>query len=483
MNLTFEELKERVAFLENQLAQKQVMESKLLEIERQFIRIIYEAGVPIILVDPEDASILHLSPQAMKLTGYSEDELVGENLAEIFPEDLWEFVEKFFNSTLGEGRAELKDVRIEKKDGSSVPIELTGYLGSLEGKEIIYLSLREVGRRDLKGQISEKTSSFLHDLTKTLPMLLDFDGMLDRLVERLAIELPFNAFVLCLVENKELSYVVFFTSPNAPDSFVTEINERVMGLLVDIGANIIPTQLNFSLREKDGIIPCSSGSILSQMVMPIAITGEGIKAVAGLFSEKENAFSSEDYSLFSTMASGIASSYITFRSYQKIQDLSITDPLTGLFNRRKLHQELEREIKVARRYHHDLSLMMLDIDRFKALNDTFGHKTGDEILKGLSNLMRRMLREADTISRYGGEEFIVLLPNTGTEEAIGVSERLRKAVEENSIQWIDENQTITVSIGVTTYKNDEDMDSLIKRADEALYLAKSKGRNRVECIP
>ncbi|MGM0419319.1 MAG: GGDEF domain-containing protein, partial [Thermodesulfobacteriota bacterium] len=129
-----------------------------------------------------------------------------------------------------------------------------------------------------------------------------------------------------------------------------------------------------------------------------------------------------------------------------------------------------------KRYETPLSLMILDIDYFKNINDTFGHQTGDKVLKELSQLIQTTIRDSDYFFRIGGEEFALLLPNTSTKNAGDSARRLRKKTEQNNFTKVNK---ITVSIGLTQYIQDEDEDSFIKRADTALYKAKENGRNRV----
>ena len=165
---------------------------------------------------------------------------------------------------------------------------------------------------------------------------------------------------------------------------------------------------------------------------------------------------------------------------QKLLQLSITDPLTGAYNRRYFNDNLIRQFAEFSRYKNTFSILMLDVDYFKKLNDTFGHDLGDEVLKELVKISHKVLREIDIFSRYGGEEFMILLPKTNSKEAFIVADRLRLALEEAHIVTEYNKISYTVSIGVTEIKSDnDDIESITKRADLALYQAKEQGRNRV----
>lgn len=166
---------------------------------------------------------------------------------------------------------------------------------------------------------------------------------------------------------------------------------------------------------------------------------------------------------------------------QKVEYMAITDVLTGLFNRRRFHNVMEKEFERARRYKTPFSLMLLDIDHFKAVNDSFGHSVGDGVLKDLANLIRGNVREVDTAARYGGEEFSVILPNTKKEDAVNVAERIRKSVEANRFGELG-GRVVTVSIGISGAPDGpiDSEDKLVRVADYALYEAKRQGRNRTE---
>jgi diguanylate cyclase (GGDEF)-like protein len=157
-----------------------------------------------------------------------------------------------------------------------------------------------------------------------------------------------------------------------------------------------------------------------------------------------------------------------------------TDPLTGIFNRRAIDKMINREISFALRHKLPLSVVMIDIDHFKKINDTYGHETGDNVLKNFAKKIKKLIRNEDIFGRYGGEEFILILPNTNIDSAYKVTERIRKEIEKMKLKGIKGN--ITASFGLTEILPADNQDSLIKRADDALYLAKRNGRNRCEIL-
>lgn len=161
--------------------------------------------------------------------------------------------------------------------------------------------------------------------------------------------------------------------------------------------------------------------------------------------------------------------------------LALVDALTGLYNRRHIQQSLTQQIARARRQHLPLSLLMLDIDHFKHVNDSHGHQSGDKVLRDLATCIKERVRTQDTVGRWGGEEFIVLLPDTDAAGAEALAEQLRQAVERwRFVSLQAQPIPLTISIGVHALAEGEGSDELVGVADRALYLAKQHGRNRVE---
>lgn len=170
------------------------------------------------------------------------------------------------------------------------------------------------------------------------------------------------------------------------------------------------------------------------------------------------------------------------RMMREMCRLARTDSLTGLWNRGYFVELASREIARCKRSVRNLSILLVDVDYFKKVNDRYGHGTGDKVLVGVADAMRKSLREIDIVARFGGEEFVVLLPDTSTQAAHKVAQRMCNTIREQDF-LDDQNRTIniTVSIGVTSYQNAlNDLDLMLKRADIAMYSAKKNGRNRVE---
>lgn len=164
--------------------------------------------------------------------------------------------------------------------------------------------------------------------------------------------------------------------------------------------------------------------------------------------------------------------------HKKILDMSITDELTSLYNRRKIMEILKIEIDRAKRYSYDLALIIADIDFFKRINDTYGHNMGDTVLKKVSMILRNSIRKVDYVGRFGGEEFIIISPETSLQNAMLLAERIRKIFNSFIIEGL--NAPVTLSFGISVYTPEKDLDTFINEADTALYEAKKSGRNQVK---
>lgn len=202
-----------------------------------------------------------------------------------------------------------------------------------------------------------------------------------------------------------------------------------------------------------------------------------IESLADIVSEKLNALPKNEHSTIEALAS-LQNKRIEL--YQQVLHLSIIDSLTGIYLRRHFLIRCSEEIARAKKYRLSLSLLMLDIDHFKEVNDQYGHLVGDAVLKEIANVIVSNLREIDLPARYGGEEFIIALIDTSKDIAELVAERIRKAIEAMEIRAYDELIKTTISIGISTFPGDGDSsEGLIESADRALYQAKQAGRNRV----
>lgn len=220
-------------------------------------------------------------------------------------------------------------------------------------------------------------------------------------------------------------------------------------------------------------VEAASSYVRSISCIPMHVYNETIGVINVTNKKNEAGFSAEDIEMLSAVADQAAVSI----SKAQLWEMAVNDSLTGLNVRRYFMVRLQEEVSRTERYEKTLSVVMTDLDRFKAINDTFGHTAGDQVLKAVGEYLNGSVRDVDSVGRYGGEEFVMLLPETDKASAHRLSERLRKGI---AAMKLDNLPHITISGGVATFPEDgRTVDELLQKADAALYAAKKRGRNRV----
>jgi diguanylate cyclase (GGDEF)-like protein len=191
-------------------------------------------------------------------------------------------------------------------------------------------------------------------------------------------------------------------------------------------------------------------------------------------------FTTDDINLAMTFADQVSIALENARIFKETQDQAVIDHLTGIYNRRGMFLAGEEKFAFAMREERVFSCIMIDVDHFKRVNDTYGHDAGDKVLKELASNCKKCVREIDLVGRYGGEEIVILLPDAGLEASLIVAERVRATIENSPVRHNNLVLPITVSLGVACRdENTTTLDTLVKRADQAMYIAKHRGRNRV----
>jgi diguanylate cyclase (GGDEF)-like protein len=253
-------------------------------------------------------------------------------------------------------------------------------------------------------------------------------------------------------------------------SIISKVESERVSLVIDDAV------ADETLRTQNSVVMQGLRSVLCS---PITVKGEMIgilyldnRMVRGVFRE-------EDLQVLTSLASQAGISIENARLYTK----AVTDGLTGLYNRAFFDNFLMKSVSSAHRHKTKLSLLIMDVDHFKKFNDTYGHQAGDDVLKSVAKIWKESVREGDVACRYGGEEFVLILPETNIEGANTVAEKIRQTVENNRVHYLKDGEEIelrvTISIGVAELKDGQDRMRLIERADNALYKAKESGRNRV----
>jgi len=192
---------------------------------------------------------------------------------------------------------------------------------------------------------------------------------------------------------------------------------------------------------------------------------------------QQDNFSCEDIALIELFGQLVGASVGNIKLFEKTQRQATTDGLTGLVNHRTFYEILEKELWRSRRYGGQISLIMIDIDNLKKINDAYGHRAGDKVIRDISRRVKQCIRQIDTAARYGGDEFAVVLPNTSLSDALVVAERMVEAVAHSPTTWQKEQIPISISVGLGEYDADTSPEDITSRSDQALYTAKQAGKN------
>jgi diguanylate cyclase (GGDEF)-like protein len=322
--------------------------------------------------------------------------------------------------------------------------------------------------------------AMLHDTTLEITQSYELPKLLEQIVERATWLLDSSAGLLYLLEpeNGILECKVSFKN------FYDQVGTT---LKLGEGAAGIVAQKAYPLIIPDYAAWNGKAAIYEDVKTPFAllcapvIWQSQVKGVIQLIRERGKApFETKDVTLLGLFSSQVAISLENTSLYQEVQQLAVEDSLTGLFNRRGFEEIGSREIERARRFQHPFSVLFLDIDYFKAVNDQYGHAAGDQVLKCVADRCHSALRNIDVIGRYGGEEFVMLLLETDKTLATCIADRLRASIADDLIPTDYGRIHLTVSIGVAQYLASMDgLEDLIHKADQAVYKAKASGRNCV----
>jgi diguanylate cyclase (GGDEF)-like protein len=335
-------------------------------------------------------------------------------------------------------------------------------------------------------------------LNSSIRMALRFTTKLASLMQRQSeLETAINTISSAISSTLELDVIL----QSAVEEVGRALKARRAALILWEEGTSKPETVNVYEREdsgefgpEDGANPASSidqptpvavkPDDLNQIDRPIEVPVTYRNSVIGVLAVEDDSpgrnWEDEEILMVKTVSDQLAVAISHARLFKQVQTQAMTDPLTGLYNVRYFKDCLEREMKIADTNRTDLTLLLLDLDHLKRINDSLGHRAGDACLCHVASIMKGSVRETDVCARYGGEEFVIILPNCPRQNAIVLAEKLREAIAEHPIQKIGQ---VTASIGVATYPACGAPEELIERADRAMYLAKASGRNRVRTLP
>ncbi|WP_282038324.1 sensor domain-containing diguanylate cyclase [Halomonas alimentaria] len=404
---------------------------------------LFEASWDGMVVLRLDGSLYRVNHRYAEMLGYTREELEALHIWDLDTRFSQPEIEAMLHS-VDSGGAHF-ETRQRRKDGSVIDVELSNNGATYQGDKLIFCIVRDITARKTTEERLRQNEALLQGIASQVPGVL----------------------------------YQYRMAPDGSRSFpyLSEGLVKLGGLSIDTmaGAEVVPLMSRILPEDADLVEAQTRRSAATMENVHVEFRfrhGDGsIRWIECRSTPKQEP---DGGILWTGILLDITQRK---RAEERVQAMAITDGLTGITNRQEFSRLLDREMERASRYASPLSLIMYDLDHFKRINDRFGHNTGDDVLKTVADLVGDSLRDADLHGRWGGEEFMVLLPHTGLEAASRVAEKLRQTIANHRFETLG---FVTASFGVVELAGGENSRSLAQRVDEALYRAKELGRNRVE---
>jgi len=262
-------------------------------------------------------------------------------------------------------------------------------------------------------------------------------------------------------------------SQNPPSPMVMAVRSKELILITNIDTHKKP-----AIRKSQRVF-AENYKTKNCAIVPLVCQDRAVGVLNLADKTEDDSFSSEDIALIELFGQLVGASIGNIKLFEKTQRQATTDGLTGLINHKTFYEILEKELWRSRRYGGQISLIMIDIDDLKKINDAYGHRAGDKVIREVSRRIKECIRQIDTAARYGGDEFAVILPNTSLSDAIVVAERMVEVVSRTPTTWQKEQIPLSISVGLGQYDADSNPEDITSRSDQALYTAKQAGKNTV----
>jgi diguanylate cyclase (GGDEF)-like protein len=323
-----------------------------------------------------------------------------------------------------------------------------------------------------------------HDVGRSLTSTLDASEVLAIIMEKVGEILRPAAWALLLSDEArgdlDIHVAVGYDAGRVAGGGRARLGEGLAGWAAQTGRAVLVEDARRDARFSERVDPAAAEGATSYMAVPLRAMGRTL-GVVGLAAPGGEPFSPDDLRTLSGLADYAAIALSNARHHERVRELTLVDEHTGLYNARHLHRSLETEVARAARFVRPVSVIFFDLDRFKLVNDAHGHQAGSALLREVGEVMRATLRAMDVPVRYGGDEFVVVLPEAGREQASVAAERLAQALRARTfLRDRGLEVHVTASFGLATYPEDGDgPDDLLRAADAAMFRAKAAGRDAI----
>ncbi|HJT69500.1 MAG TPA: sensor domain-containing diguanylate cyclase [Terriglobales bacterium] len=325
--------------------------------------------------------------------------------------------------------------------------------------------------------------SIFHDVAKALTSSLDLDSILQTIMEKMAEYFRPDTWSLLMVDEQKAELYFAIAVGEASEALKNvrlKVGEGIAGHVAKYGEKLIVPDVSADKRFSKRIDKVTQWETQSIICVPLK-SKLRVLGVIQLVNVDMNHFTEQESFFLQSLCDYAAISIENARSVERIQELTITDDCTGLYNARHLYKTLESEVYRSSRFGYEFSVLFIDLDHFKQVNDTHGHLIGSKLLAEIGYLIKAQLRLIDFAFRYGGDEFVVLLPQTGKDSALIVARRLRDSLRSSQF-CKDEglNLNVRASMGLATYPHDaKSPHDIIRQADEMMYMVKNSTRDNI----
>lgn len=468
-------LQHRVSELEQAESEREQAWEALLKEKDKAQQYLDIAGVIIVVINA-DQTVDVINRRGCEVLGYGQDEVIGENWFDKFlPTRIRDEVRAMF-ARLMSGASEAAqrfenpiltkhgEERVIAWHNSVLRDEAGNIIGTLSSGEDITEHMQTEKRLEEFARRVER----LHDAAHRLEACGTEDEAYHVTVEAAEQILSFTMCTLDIVEGRNL--VVKVTSSQVPSGASQEIPLDGEGL----AAKTYRTRESYVFGSMDAVPDARPTESSFQSGISVPIGDIGVIQVA---SRKLNAFTQDDVRALELLVGHTAEAARRIRLQNELKEQAVRDPLTGAFNRRYFTQSIEKEIRRSKRYGHPIGFVMIDINRFKEINDRFGHQVGDAVLREMASLFQGQVRDTDIVVRYGGDEFLIVLPETDGETEV-VSQRIRAAVAKRNKEDPLIAFPITLAVGTEHWRPDmpQSLESILSRVDRRMYTDKRRGR-------